>query len=296
MSINAKVRQLAKATGRPAAELHREFYLFRFLGRVFLDPDSPWVLKGGSGLLVRITDGARHSRDADLLRLDVDATQAVVELQQLCDRASDLDPFIFEIQRGKNDPGTSDAAQLIATVYLGATRVHTFPVDLSIRTTLASDIDRVAPRTILQIPDIADLPRFRCLSLADQVADKVAAMYEIHGTDATPSTRWHDLVDLLLIIRRFPLDAAKTTSALHIQQQRRARLDLPAAITSPGPQWEAGYHEEARSSSLPPELHRLDAALSALAQCLNPLLDQSVAVGTWDATTSQWNTHPEGES
>jgi hypothetical protein len=113
---------------------------------------------------------------------------------------------------------------------------------------------------------------------------------QLYGaTGSSPSTRWHDLVDLLLITGQFSLDAAKTTRALQIQQQRRTRLTLPTAITAPGPDWANGYHREARTTSLPPALHNLDAALTALAQCFNPLLDGSLHTGTWNPTTRQWD-------
>ncbi|MEV6562216.1 nucleotidyl transferase AbiEii/AbiGii toxin family protein [Nocardia sp. NPDC051756] len=291
MSLNAKVKQVVRATGRPPAQIHREFYLLRFLGRVFSDADSPWVLKGGSGLLVRITDSARYSRDIDILRIDVDADQAVTELQQLCATPSDLDPLTFQVRRGKNDPATSLSAQLVTTVYYGATELHHFPIDLSIRSTLASVVDRVEPVTVLDLDDFADLPPFRCLSLADQIADKIAAMYEVHGSNAAPSTRWHDLVDLLLIIDRFPIDAAKTLRALRIQQQRRDHLTLPRAVIRPGSGWDTGYPREAVGTSLPPDLHGLDAALVALARFADPLLDGTMPTGTWDPRASRWDTH-----
>ncbi|KAA8886691.1 nucleotidyl transferase AbiEii/AbiGii toxin family protein [Nocardia colli] len=296
MSLNAKVKQVARATGRPATQLHREFYLLRFLGRVFADVGSPWVLKGGSGLLVRIADGARYSRDIDILRIDVDADQAVTELQQLCATPSDLDPLTFEVRRGKNDPATAHSAQLVTTVYYGATELHHFPIDLSIRPTLASDVDQVEPATLLELDNFADLPPFRCLSLADQIADKIAAMYEVHGPNATPSTRWHDLVDLLLIIDRFPIDAAETIRALRIQQQRRDHLTLPGVVTRPGSGWDAGYPREAAGTSLPPDLHGLDAALVALAGFADPLLDGTLSTGTWNPRAGRWDTTASNET
>ncbi|WP_280430815.1 nucleotidyl transferase AbiEii/AbiGii toxin family protein, partial [Nocardia brasiliensis] len=290
ITINETPNQLARAPGRPGAQIHREFYLIRFLGRVFADPDSPWVLKGGSGLLVRLADDARFSRDIDILRTDIDADRAVTELQQLCSAPSGLDPFTFEVRRGKNDPATAHSAQLDTRVYYGAIDLHHFPIDLSIRQTLASDIDHVEPATLLDLADFGHLPPFRCLSLADQIADKIAAMYEVHGPEAAPSTRWHDLVDLLLIIGRFPVDATKTQRALQIQQQRRNTLELPPAITRPGPAWEIGYPKVAAGTSLPPLLHHLDTALNSLSRFADPLLDLTVTVGTWNPTATRWDT------
>src|ERR1700730_13980464 len=41
---------------------------------------------------------------------------------------------------------------------------------------------------------------YRAYTLVDHVADKVAAMYELHGAIAVPSTRYRDLVDLVAVV------------------------------------------------------------------------------------------------
>ncbi|WP_280232420.1 nucleotidyl transferase AbiEii/AbiGii toxin family protein [Nocardia cyriacigeorgica] len=262
----------------------------RFLARVFVDPDSPWVLKGGGGLLVRINEGARYSQDADLMRTDVTAEEAIAELQGLLARVTDLDPLTFQVKRSKSNIGGLDSARLTAEVYYGPKRLHSFPIDLSIRSTLAAGTDHVVPTSIIDLDGFSDLPAFKVLSLADQVGDKVAAMYQGYGpTGATPSTRYHDLVDLHLIIARFPIDAAATTAALRLQQQRRANLALPLSVASPGPQWAVGYRTEARNAKLDPRLHALDEALAALAVFLDPLLDGTRSAGTWNPLAQGWS-------
>ncbi|WP_240505381.1 nucleotidyl transferase AbiEii/AbiGii toxin family protein [Nocardia mangyaensis] len=264
--------------------------MFRFLARVFVDPGSPWVLKGGGGLLVRITDGARHSRDADLMRTDVTAEEAIIELRALLDRPTDLDPLSFQVKRSKSNPGGPDAAQLTADVYYGATLLYTFPIDLSIRTTLAAGTDQVVPVSMIDIDGFAELPPFTVMSLADQIGDKVAAMYQLYGArNNTPSTRYHDLVDLHLIIARFPIDAASTAAALQLQQHRRPNLTLPAAVRSPGPQWAAGYPKEARAAKLAARLHTLDEAFAVLAEFLDPLLDGTRTSGIWEPLRQSWS-------
>jgi len=45
--------------------LLRRFVFDRFLARVFHDPNSPWVLKGGTAVLARVHD-ARTTKDVDL--------------------------------------------------------------------------------------------------------------------------------------------------------------------------------------------------------------------------------------
>jgi hypothetical protein len=48
----------------------------------------------------------------------------------------------------------------------------------------------------------------RAYPLVDHVADKVAAMFELHGEKCAPSTRYRDLVDLVAIVISASVDAA----------------------------------------------------------------------------------------
>ena len=53
-----------------------------FLSRVFAAADSPSVLKGGTGLLIRLP-GARYSQDLDLLHPSENLEAAIEELKEL---------------------------------------------------------------------------------------------------------------------------------------------------------------------------------------------------------------------
>lgn len=80
-AADAKLKAQAKRDGRTFPELRREFLYQRFLARIFR-ADSPWVLKGGIGVLTRLP-GARHSRDIDLMHLTADPATAERELRAL---------------------------------------------------------------------------------------------------------------------------------------------------------------------------------------------------------------------
>lgn len=176
-------------------------------------------------MLVRIP-GARHSQDVDLLHPGTDIIGAVDELRALSVRP-DLDRFTFEIEAKGSLTGVSRGAQLKATVYLGTTRVGNFPIDIAIERTLIGPVERLQPRPAVEIADVSTLPAFTVVPIADQIADKLCAMYELHGPQkVTPSTRFRDLVDLLLIITSCTVDAEDTVNALRAQQTRRV-LTLP---------------------------------------------------------------------
>ncbi|MGV9638011.1 nucleotidyl transferase AbiEii/AbiGii toxin family protein [Nocardia rhamnosiphila] len=278
----------ARILNRPQAELLREFFMQRMLAKIFRDPDVPWILKGGTGLLVRIP-GARHSQDLDLLHPDTELEQAFEELRTLVVAVGPDDRFRFSLVVKTR---REDTWQLNATPYLGAHALQHFPIDLTAGRQLVGEIDRIAPRQVIEIPDLAPPPLFSCYPLADQIADKLAAMYEFHGPDRRPSTRWRDLADLLLIIRNFEFDAASTCTALDKQRECRAALELPTAVRAPGPRWEAEYPGLAAATILPAALHRLDEALLVLGRCVNPLLSGELTEGRWNPESATWDPAP----
>ncbi|KGM13445.1 nucleotidyl transferase AbiEii/AbiGii toxin family protein [Cellulomonas bogoriensis] len=65
-AVIARAKATARATSVDSAALVRRFVFSRFLARVFHDPSSPWVLKGGTAVLARVHD-ARTTKDVDLL-------------------------------------------------------------------------------------------------------------------------------------------------------------------------------------------------------------------------------------
>ena len=151
---------------------------------------------------------------------------------------------------------------------------------------MIAQLDRVRPEPVIDLADAQPLPEFVLYPLPDQIADKVCAMYGRYGATNMPSTRYRDLVDLVLITTTSELDAVLTIQALQGETVRRG-CTLPPQITNPGPGWEASYPPIARESNLATELHALDAALEAAGICLNPVL-ASTATGTWNPSTKRW--------
>jgi hypothetical protein len=64
-AATSRAKTTAKETGVSSHALLRRFVFDRFLARVFHDPSSPWVLKGGTAVLARVHD-ARTTKDVDL--------------------------------------------------------------------------------------------------------------------------------------------------------------------------------------------------------------------------------------
>lgn len=284
-SLRSRLRNLARETGRPAGELEREYLLQRFLARVFADPEAGWILKGGTGLLARLP-GGRHSQDIDLLHPQLTLPEAVAALEAVA-AADGGDPFRFVLGPARAMTGGVAGAKVPVTAYLGARVAGQFPIDLAteLHTVAAVEIATVTP--ILSDPDVAPLPPFVLYPLADQVADKVCALYERHGPQQIPSSRYRDLVDLVLITTHFDLDATQLAEALTREATRRA-LHLPAALEAPGPAWAQQYPRTARGTLVPTALQQLPDALAAVGRCLNPVLSRDQTSGRWQASTSNW--------
>lgn len=286
-SLGDRLRAEARHRGRAAGDLRREFVFQRFLGRVFAEPGRRWVLKGGTGLLVRIQE-ARYSKDIDLLvpGEDFDLHESVDALR--ADIRNDAgDHLTFGIDSVKRPDDGQSAATLRVTCYTGTTPFERFTIDLSTRTHIVAKVDKIRPQPVLDLVDADPLPKFVLYPLPDQVADKVCAMYGRYGATGKPSTRYRDLVDLVLIATTNELDAALTTRAI-VEETARRGCTLPRLCGIPGPEWRASYPRAARDISIPADLRTLEGALAVLGACLNPVLAGS-AVGLWDPTSQRWN-------
>jgi hypothetical protein len=136
-------------------------------------------------------------------------------------------------------------------------------------------------------------PTIRMWPLEDHVADKIAAMYERHGVGRRPSTRFKDLVDLVLIALNSPVHAAAAHAALHREVRRRraagTHLVLPDAFTVPDPAWTAGYRAAAANARDLRDDCRTLADVTPLADAfISPLLRDQGPDGTWDCQALRW--------
>ncbi len=237
---------------------------------MFALPNSQWVLKGGTGLAIRMP-AARHSRDLDLSHQSQnELADAVAELVQ-AGRASGRDPFVFDIRVKHSLTGVARGQTLAVTARLGQTTYQQFPIDMTTGITLVGNIDVQHHPLPVQIEDVAEPPPMRLYPLADQTADKVAAMYETHG-DNRPSSRYRDLVDLILITKHHALDRKLLAVALRNQAAIRT-LDLPATLRVPGPDWESGYERSAAHAAFASHERKLKWALQNVGIQIEPALD-----------------------
>ncbi len=275
-SLTAKLRSAARTGPWPMAQLQRQVAYDRLLHRLYAR-DSSWVIKGATALLARGV-GVRATQDIDLYQSG-SIEDAEQELRAAAQTNID-DWFQFIPGRSKQ---ISRGVRIPMQATIGTTVWVSFHVDLTAgeANLLTGAPDPVGPVARVNLGDTAE---FQAFPIADHVADKVAAMYEMHG--GRVSSRYKDLVDLVAISSVLAVDAQAQREAL-VSEFARRNLDLPTHFTVPDPnQWTPGYEEEARRSILP-SATTLPEAMAAVGAFMDPILGGS-AIGVWDPRRARW--------
>jgi hypothetical protein len=281
-ALTDKLKANAQEGPWTLAQLQRQMAYDRLLERLYLTSDG-WIVKGATALLARDI-GVRATIDIDVFR---EAAREVAEAELRTAAARDIgDWFSFEVGPARPVADGAAGTRLPMTAYIGTTVWASFRVDLvgpDVRMT--GEPESVPPLARVAMPDVHQ-HGYRAYPLVDHVADKVVAMFELHGARRLPSTRFRDLVDLVAIAIGASLDAEAQLTALEAQTDRR-RITLPVRFDVPDRAlWEPGYAAEAGRSLLS-LAHTLDDALTLVAPFLDPLLDGS-ATGRWDSARRLW--------
>ena len=238
---------------------------------------------------------ARYSTDVDLLRIGDEATvDNAVEALITAASVSLDDHLLFDHHDTSRETAANRPSRKVRfKVMFGLRQLSTVSVDV-----VAAELHPVGQLTVerLNAPFVIDSspwPEIRMWPLEDHAADKIAAMYERHREQLAHSTRFKDLVDLVLIARNSALDGATTHSALHAEVRRRqssgTHLILPDTFTVPDPSWVVGYSREAaKTHELPVEYRTLENVASLTDAFITPLLQEQPPGGKWRFDHLRW--------
>lgn len=289
----AKLKAEAQRQSVTALNIQHQFAFDMLLTRLFSHADCPWVLKGGTSLLLRIGSG-RRSKDIDLARKQqLEPALALAELRVLVNDPGPTDPdFSFILQepvRDNHDPDDITRGSFKVVMNIGAMEVTRFHIDLSTQQHLDTAVDYVPLSPVIEHEGLPAGTQIVMVAVENVVADKLCACYEYHP-DTGESTRFHDLIDLVRIVTTQPLEAEKLRMLILREARHRPLLVVPDRIVSPGPRWEDGYPRQAAlAADFPRQYHALDVALDLVGECLNAVLSDEDISGVWDPLASRWN-------
>jgi hypothetical protein len=283
-ALTARFKALAADSPHSHSQLRRQFAYDRLLARCFTPADAHrWILKGGISMLARLRQ-ARHSADIDLVTLAENLPTALEELRAAAE--ADLgDFFTFDLDEPSHLVQGVEGVRVPVTARLGRRPYETFHIDLVTAVQVTGVPETASPIVAVDIPGLVR-PDYRIYPLADSVADKVCAILERHQD--RPSTRFRDLVDLVLVARNRELNAAQLRTALVSEHRRRAlpeagKFDVPDRAL-----WDGGY---AKAASRAPDLdgfRTLEPAVTLAKAFLDPVLTAERTTGTWDPAAARW--------
>jgi len=279
-ALGDRFRSAAQSSRHSINELRRQFAYDRFLVRLFSEEESPWVLKGAGGLLARLPTEARHSMDLDLFfQGQIDHALDMLESAARFDLGDFFDFDISEV-RGL---GLTNARRLRIVSYIGNKTFEQFRIDLVIASNMTQKPDRVQPLRPVDVPGLPSVD-YVVYPLVDHIADKHAAMLATYN-DGSPSTRYRDLVDLMLIANSKAVGAIPLRQALLSEYEARG-LAVPPTIELPSEAWIAGYAAQVESISSVTERTATEA-LESLRSFLLPVL-AGKATGQWNPQARCW--------
>ena len=288
-AITDRLRHVAEEyPNRPLPDLLRQFAYDRLLYRIFTSEDrNRWVLKGATALLARLHGQARHSIDVDLHDQAGGLDDAERALRSAAERDG-KDHFRFVLAPGRRLVEGRRALRVNVTAYLGATEFARFNVDLVAGTGMTDSPEEAEPLVSAEVPGLPQTT-YQIYPLADHVADKLFATVERHSRldgPAIASTRYRDLVDLVMIARHESVEAEALQAALRAQSERRG-LELPDEFRPPDDAgWRAGYAKIVKD--LPGLVEaNYDAAVETVRRFVEPAL-HGLAQGRWSLEAQAW--------
>jgi hypothetical protein len=252
-ALEDRLKSRMSGSGFSFHRLCRTVAFNRFLARVFAAANSPWVLKGGYAMELRLRH-ARATRDIDLAFRGAPKTGGEPlpgYLQRLLAEAGRIDLgdfFTFEVGgvQMKLDGPVYGGARYPVRAIVDKRLFVAFHVDAAAGDYVPEEVESAAEDGTLAFAGIK-AAAFPMIPREFQFAEKLHA-YTMPRS--VPNSRVRDLVDMALLIKEGKLSADKTASALKAVFGRRKTHALPEALEPAPERWEVRFAELAEECGL----------------------------------------------
>ena len=244
--------------GGDLQRMRRQVAFDRLLCRLFAWPDSPWLLKGGYAMELRIKS-ARTTRDIDLaLRAMPDGggqwddTAVRRLLQQLADAKLD-DGFEFFIGEPTMDLDAAPygGSRFPVEASMGGRNFASFHLDVSTGDVLREPFELLEGHDWLGFAGIVP-PKVPAISREEQFAEKLHA-YSL-PREGRPNSRVKDLVDLVLLVESDTLDPDRLGQCIEATFRRRDTHSVPSSLEAPPQTWAGPFADMASKCGLGQDL------------------------------------------
>jgi hypothetical protein len=260
-ALEDRLNQISKAEGIEIQRLRREVVFSRLLSRLFRSPGSPWVLKGGYAMQLRISK-ARATRDVDLAMREIrlastrgnERNEAILEtLQEHADQdLGDYFTFLIADSKVELDGPPYGGTRFHVEARLDGRSFEKFHLDIGIGDVWIEPFEKLTPKEWLGFAGVKT-KAFSVISKEQQFAEKLHA-YTHPRTQREKNSRVKDLVDMNLLIQTSEMDGRKLNTALSKTFQRRDTHPLDLNISPPPATWGASFTSMAIECGLPSEI------------------------------------------
>jgi predicted nucleotidyltransferase component of viral defense system len=254
-ALEERLRQRAEKDGQPILRLRKRVVFERCIVRLQQSSKSPWVLKGGFALELRLGNMARMTNDMDLTvdlgLFDAESTslsRLSARLREDLQKESE-DKFIFILAEGKRELPIQGGKTFRFTVEarLDGRMFEAIKVDVGIGDPLIPPIEEIETSDLLFFADIP-IAKIRATSPAQHFAEKVHAL--TRPFDDRINTRVKDLADIMLLFNRGLPDPPIVKRCVQEVFSARATHATPSKIGDPPLTWASSYSAMAKDLKL----------------------------------------------
>lgn len=242
------VGSYGRATGVAPNRVRRWVTMMVMIGaldRVQADPDEPlFLVKGGVAMELRLRDGARATRDLDMVFLG-EPDQLLAALDTAL-----ADPYsLFSFERGAAEQiGTTRSQRLEVKVAFNGRSWATVRLEISPPEGRSADEAQILDAISIDDFGLIGPEKVRCMSIRYQIAQKLHACTEVFET-GPENDRFRDLIDLLLL-RALDKELPGIRQACVDIFSTRGEHEWPPALNPPA-SWPAPYMRLADDLNFP---------------------------------------------
>ncbi len=276
VALEDGLKRLAQEESLDLQRVRRQAAFDRLLCRLFANPDSPWLLKGGYAMELRLKT-ARATRDIDLALKRVplasvhwDANVAdVLEMLRESGQLNLQDFFTFAFGNAMQDLDAAPygGARFPVDARLSGRTFVKFHLDVSSGDVLREPYELLTGRDWLGFAGIASAD-FPAVSPEEQFAEKLHA-YTL-PRPGRENTRVKDLVDLVLLIEQTELNTTRLPQAIRETFQRRKTHSIPHTLIAPQASWSNPFAETAAECGLEPDIETQFGVVERFLSRLSP--------------------------
>lgn len=262
-ALEGRLKKLALEESIDLQRMRRQVAFDRLLCRLFGATNTPWLLKGGYAMELRVK-AARTTRDIDVALRQLPAPMAgwegnvgiILEMLREAGRTDLHDFFSFLVGEAAQDLDAAPygGARFSIDARLAGRSFVKFHLDVSTGDVLREPYELLHGRDWLEFAGIpaADCP---AVSPEEQFAEKIHA-YTL-PREGRENTRVKDLVDLSILIRESQLNEDRVRESVRDTFQRRKTHAVPGSLTPPPRSWARPFAEMATECGLEPnaEVH-----------------------------------------